>query len=372
MRAVAIIGSNFGDEGKGLMTSYFADKLDKSLVVRFNGGAQAGHTVCDKKTGKRTVFHHIGSGALEKRPTYLNENFIVNPLVFKKEWEETKPIVFISGAARVTLPYDIIINQEIEKRYRHGSCGLGINETVKRAEAKHGSYMFHMGSPGLVKLALKQYKNTYLNKRLKQLPFEISPEAKDLIFSENIEKQYIDSFMYMFDRIDIGGHYIYDQLDINNVIFEGAQGLLLDEKSEYFPHVTRSRTGSTNLVEEAKKFESLHVVYVSRAYTTRHGNGPFPWANDKKYNDPTNKPNEFQGTLRFGYLDLNELKKQIQKDLDENPIPNRTYSVAITCLDQVDKNTRNYILENEAGLPIQYHSFGPCKEDVVELSTVSI
>lgn len=372
MRAVAIIGSNFGDEGKGLMTSYFANKLDKSLVVRFNGGAQAGHTVCDKKTGKRTVFHHIGSGALEKRYTYLNENFIVNPLVFTKEWEETKPIVFISGRAMVTLPYDIIINQEIEKRYKHGSCGLGINETVTRNEQGYRSCLFHMHSPGLVRLALKKYKNYYLKNRLSTLSFKISPETEDLIQSKDIEEQYINSFMYMHDRIEVLQRHEYAYFNTDNIIFEGAQGLLLDEKSEYFPHVTRSRTGSTNLVELAKQFESLHVVYVSRAYTTRHGNGPFPWANDKKYDDPTNKPNEFQGTLRFGYLDLNELKKQIQKDLNENPIPNRTYSVAITCLDQVDKNTRDYIFENEAGLPIQYHSFGPCKEDVVELSTVSI
>lgn len=141
-----VIGANFGDEGKGLMTDYFCKRHNgKILNVLFNGGMQRGHTVVHK--GKRRVFHSFGAGSFSKNvKTYLADKFIVNPLMFNKElidmyrtdwidWHKEKHIAYVSKNCLVTLPCDIMINQFIEQQRskdRHGSCGLGINETVVR------------------------------------------------------------------------------------------------------------------------------------------------------------------------------------------------------------------------------------------------
>jgi adenylosuccinate synthase len=129
----------------------------------------------------------------------------------------------------------------------------------------------------------------------------------------------------------------------DNVVFEGAQGLLLDELHPNFPYVTRSRTGIHNVNKILKGYPkiNLDIYYVSRVYSTRHGAGPFPTEvtemKDFPYivDDPTNKPNEFQGTLRIGYLDVDILKDSIDKDMKNYTLgyPDKMRLV-ITCMDQ--------------------------------------
>jgi len=80
-----VIGSNFGDEGKGLITDYFANQYPNGIVVRFNGGVQASHTVITPNS-IRHMFSHFGSGTLSGLPTHLSEFFIANPIIFKKEY----------------------------------------------------------------------------------------------------------------------------------------------------------------------------------------------------------------------------------------------------------------------------------------------
>ena len=140
-----VIGSNFGDEGKGLMTDYFAeefmDKYGKCLVSCTNGGSQKGHTVVSKN-GLRHVFHHFGSGNFAGADTYLSKYFIVNPIIFNKEYRElldenaiTK--TFVDKRCIVTLPIDMMINQLVEGKRgskKHGSCGFGIFETILRSK----------------------------------------------------------------------------------------------------------------------------------------------------------------------------------------------------------------------------------------------
>ena len=83
MKAHIVIGANFGDEGKGLATNFLAGNLDDNIVVRFNGGGQAAHTV-ELDDGRRHIFHHISSGSFQGSPTFLTEHFIVNPKVLIK------------------------------------------------------------------------------------------------------------------------------------------------------------------------------------------------------------------------------------------------------------------------------------------------
>src|SRR4051812_30640034 len=97
MRVSAVIGANYGDEGKGLVTDYLAEEGEGAVVVRFNGGAQAGHTVVTPE-GKRHVFHHFGSGTFRKARTHLSRFFISNPALFRPEFEalaDQEPVVSV-------------------------------------------------------------------------------------------------------------------------------------------------------------------------------------------------------------------------------------------------------------------------------------
>ena len=142
MKDIRIVcGANFGDEGKGLMTDYFSQKPN-SIVVCSNGGAQRGHTVTTPDA-IRHVFHHFGSGTFNRASTYLSEDFIVNPIIFKQEYDELMklnyiPNTYINQNCMVTTPFDMMANQIIEEsrgKNKHGSCGLGIFETIKRYKA---------------------------------------------------------------------------------------------------------------------------------------------------------------------------------------------------------------------------------------------
>ena len=126
-----VIGANFGDEGKGLMTDYFCsnfDKNEKVLNVRFNGTCQAGHTVV--KGEKRHIFSHFGAGSFnENVVTFLTSDFYVNPILFNSEYEKlvklgVKPIVIVDSNAPVITFYDMLYNRVIETsrgKDRHGS-----------------------------------------------------------------------------------------------------------------------------------------------------------------------------------------------------------------------------------------------------------
>ena len=107
-----VIGANFGDEGKGKLTDYYTKDKDNCIVVCSNGGAQRGHTVL-KPDGTRHVFHHFGSGTLNGADTYLPGDFILNPLVFREEWEELKklgwePHVYVHEKCMITNPFDMM------------------------------------------------------------------------------------------------------------------------------------------------------------------------------------------------------------------------------------------------------------------------
>ena len=135
----------------------------------------------------------------------------------------------------------------------------------------------------------------------------------------------------------------------DNVVFEGAQGLLLDQNnSDYFPHVTTSNTGIKNVMDILKSLNyrgKIDIYYMSRCYQTRHGAGPFKNELSKKpyaeIEDLTNVHNEFQGSLRFGYLDFDLLAFAINKDLKNLVLPVNVY-ITFTCLDQTGKEVKYF------------------------------
>ena len=349
-----VIGSLWGDEGKGHMTDILCNS-PKSLNVRFNGGAQASHTVVTPDN-KRHAFRHYGAGTFAGAKTYLSEYFIVNTGAFSKELRELKesfniiPCEFVNPDCLVTTPWDVYINQVIEilrGENRHGSCGFGINETVERSKFKKYkiTVMDLLFKDRLVKKLLA-IQNEYVQMRLKK-EYNLTISDLPIEYQKLItDKDNIDMFLFyaeeFIENVQILGDVIISKYD--NIVFEGAQGLLLDQNNvEYFPHVTTSNTGIKNVMSilSDRDFKgAINIYYMSRCYITKHGAGPLkrelmgkPYS---KITDLTNVPNEYQGALRFGYLDFDILINEINKDL-KNLIYPAKINIVFTCLDQVDE-----------------------------------
>jgi adenylosuccinate synthase len=342
MRNKVVIGANFGDEGKGLMTDYFVSQFHgECFVVRFNGGAQAGHTVVTPE-GERHKFSHFGSGSLLGAPTYLSRFFLVNPVLFMRELEEFNflPVVYTDEDCLVSTPYDMHINQIIEASRgdkKHGSCGMGINETVVRSEKEEFCFR------------AKELRNsrTWVDK-LSRIAQEYYPKRfEELGLTNPIvdHNRLLGLFNEFVGKVTICDHQILERQDL---VFEGAQGLLLDQSHPYFPHVTRSNTGFQNvkilLEEMQREDDETEAVYVTRSYMTRHGRGPFPTEIDglpyPYVTDDTNVDHEFQEHLRFGFIGLGGLAAAIHRDLFKNEVDSA--SIAITCLDQVNDGMMTY------------------------------
>lgn len=353
--AKIVIGANFGDEGKGLMTDYFAHEAKKQgkscLVVCHNGGSQRGHTVVSP-SGIRHVFHHFGSGSFEGADTYLSSEFIVNPIIFQKELSELreKGIItkcFIDRNCRFTTPFDMMINQ-IAEEYRgdakHGSCGLGIFETIVRSGTDQSDtvYGFANRSAPAMRELLDNIVTKYVPDRLQQLGIRNIPAkwAEILGNKDIIIENYIHDFLEMLEHVQTVGEDIVDAYD--TVIFEGAQGLLLDQNNlAYMPHLTPSNTGIKNPMDMiGNRTVELEVCYVSRTYMTRHGAGRFDTECSKsdineKIIDLTNVPNPYQDSIRYGMLVLEDLKNRICSDLGT---VNATKSLAVTHINEYEVN----------------------------------
>lgn len=372
MKAWAVIGANYGDESKGKHVDYLCAKHGVDLVVRFNGGAQAGHTVVTPD-GRRHVFHHFGSGTFLGVPTYLSRFFVCNPILFNREWDELRPklsvdpIVYIDPNCLVTTPWDMVINQAVERMRgdaRHGSCGVGFNETIERSSHE--------------RFALRVHELWDHNKRNRVI-YDIGKEwilqrIHQLGLDPSYLKVYLDDFdnIYSAWALDVGlflgrTHLV---LDVSNekIVFEGAQGLLLDQNyKEGFPHLTRSNTGARNVVVLAKEWgvEELEAIYCTRTYLTRHGAGPLSNEYVPKSNlvdDDTNVPHEFQGTLRYAPLDVNELINRVMVDTitNRNKGPNIYRRMAVSHTDQLPMSDE---LERHA----HYVSNGSTRNHIAEL-----
>lgn len=353
-KASVVIGAGYGDEGKGVVTSTLANNND--LVVRFCGGSQAAHTVEYGKT--RHVFHHFGSGTLQGKPTYLAKHFILNPIMFMEEYDVLKEKgfnskVFIHSQCKITTPFDMIINQALESKRgndRHGSCGLGINETVTRHEIKRFDFSIYNAAKNMnhVKDMLMCMFDVYYKERADKLELDVKIFKNADMINKILDQYIIDLSDMLSNAVLVDDDIL---IEYDNVLFEGSQGLLLDEVYGEFPHVTRARTGLKNVIsitDEYLKNDVPDVYYVTRHYMTRHGAGPFK--NEFKTHgeiiDKTNIHNTWQGSMRFGFLDINDLENIVNKDR-ENRFRN---TLVVTCMDQkfklVNKNHKIFINEN--------------------------
>ena len=330
-----VLGSNFGDEGKGLLTHYFSKNADGSVLnVLFNGGVQRGHTVNDH------VFHCFGSGTFDGAATFYHKDFMVNPIGWIIETEQLgfEPKLYIDHECRVTLPYDMLINQALEDsrgNKRHGSCGMGILETRVRSE-QYPILAKDLEDQFALYYKLKLIETEWVPKRCKELGINVI-DCNDAI------NQFLMACNVMMDKVALRSFCsLKDYFD--TIVFEGGQGLLLSEDNdEYFPNLTPSFTGSQIIAKEINEYDvDVEVCYVTRSYMTRHGAGKFPTECSKdniniRMIDKTNQPNQYQESLRYGYLNMEELIERTKKDISyyNKPI---TYSLAVTQLNYTNNN----------------------------------
>jgi len=350
MRPKAVIGLGFGDEGKGLVVDYLCEQVLKEgvspLVTRYSGGPQAGHTVY--RGYMQHIFASFGAGTLQNVPTYISRFCVVDPVavIIESKVLETKihlledeTLLYIDERCPVITPYDIAANNE-PNCCVNGSCKVGIGATYKREENLYSLTVGDLFNEIILDIKLKQIKQYYLDSLF--LALEEYIESIDISKFKNACLQLVASEYINVCRenpID------YENMVLNRKfvnIYEGSQGLLLDQNIGFFPNVTRGNTGSKNIPEIEKHYNNLEYYLVTRAYQTRHGIGPLP-NEDTPHNikvnpKETNVDNERQGKFRRALLDVNLLKYAIYKDYEIRAAVQRT--LVITCLDHVEDEYR--------------------------------
>lgn len=319
----AVIGLGFGDEGKGISTSFLCSKQNASdtIVIRANSGQQAGHTV--KHNNFRHVFSSFGSGTLQGFSTYISKYCTINPSNILNEYSFIagyKPVLYIDPLTMVTTPYDVAANRNDNSNVNHGTTGQGFGKTVERNEKGIRLYFQDLF-----------YKNVFIQK-LKAIAnyYNIEVEQEDMI------KFMSDCSILTQCEFVEAKKFDWIKEKYQNLIFEQAQGILLDMDFGFFPNVTRSNTTSKNIVELCPDLDE--VYYITRTYLTRHGNGYMPNASpivlDMKNGQETNQLNQYQGEFYKGKLDINMLNYALKSD--SNFLSSKVKkNLVITCYDQL-------------------------------------
>ena len=345
-----ILGLQWGDEGKGKIVDALSQKAD--AVCRFQGGHNAGHTI--KVKGQKTVLHLIPSGILHENAKCLIGNGVVLALdALEKEIInlQDKDISFvdrfyISSACSLILPSHISIDKARDKKESIGTTGRGIGPAY---EDKIGRRAIRFGDLGNIDI-LKDKINTlvgYHNKLLENL-YDEQPHKIDEVIKE------ISKYEYLYNEYCIDSQEIMHEWIKNNksILFEGAQGTLLDIDHGTYPYVTSSSTtagGVSTGLGIGPKFINK-IIGISKAYATRVGEGPFlTELFDNHGKMLAKKGNEFGATTgrprRCGWLDLVALKKAI--------FTNSVTDLCITKLDVLDEmETINVCIESKNNKPV--------------------
>ncbi|MGQ9616989.1 MAG: adenylosuccinate synthase [Spirochaetota bacterium] len=276
MGNVAIIGAQWGDEGKGKIVHLLSDRVD--VICRYQGGNNAGHTVVTG--GRKYVFHLIPSGILKPgKICIIGNGTVVNPYALKEEIDQLQGLgvdfasrLFISDRSNLIMPYHIELDKAYEEALRIGTTKRGIGPAYSFKYSRIGIRPCDLGEAGyierMVGYALEEVNTTLVNR------FGKKPLSKSTIMKEIDEYREILS-PYIADTSRLLNSYIKEG---KSIIFEGAQGTLLDVDFGSYPFVTSSNPtvgGVLTGLGIGPKFIE-QVLGVVKAYTTRVGGGPFP------------------------------------------------------------------------------------------------
>ena len=329
-----ILGLQWGDEGKGKIVDNLSENID--AVCRFQGGHNAGHTI--KVNSEKTVLHLIPSGILHKNTKCLIGNGVVLALDaldkeinnLKERGIDFKNRFFVSSACALILPTHISIDQVRDKQESIGTTGRGIGPAYEDKIGRRAIRFGDIGDQDLLKEKVEMLVG-YHNRILKDL-YQHKPHSVNEVFDEIMKYKHLyDEFC--IDSQDLMYEWVKNK---KSILFEGAQGTLLDIDHGTYPYVTSSSTTaggvSTGLGIGPKYINK--IIGISKAYTTRVGEGPFlTELFDEDGALLAKRGNEFGATTgrprRCGWLDLVALKKAI--------FTNSVSDLCITKLDVLDE-----------------------------------
>jgi len=327
LRAYIIVDLGFGDSGKGILTDFLARRFNAGVVVRYNGGAQAGHNVI-APDGRQHTFSQFGSGTFVPGvKTYLSRYMVIHPGALLVEGEALEKIgvrdafsrIRISEEALVITPFHQAANhiREIARgKNQHGSCGVGVGEAVEDSLLNTGDCV--RAGDLANRPRLKQKLQSVRARKREQLrglcggrlPEDALAREWEIFEREDI----IDIWISMISRIGELNLVTPDRVlhewlhEDETVIFEGAQGVLLDAEAGFHPYTTWSRCTSANameLIREAAPGSQVLQIGVMRSFAVRHGPGPFPTETDAlaRVISEHNTFNVWQGKVRYGWFD---------------------------------------------------------------------
>ena len=275
MAGVVVVGSMWGDEGKGKVTDYLAQKAD--VVCRYAGGNNAGHTIV--YGGKKFALKLIPSGIFSGHEVIMGNGMVVNPKAFLEEVKylndggiDTSKIR-ISDRCHVILPYHLEIDELQEKRKGDKSIGTTKRGIGPAYVDKYSRIGIRMGEFIDEELFLERLKETF--------PMKVAeyPELKDMFTVEGIFEEYKEYAKIIKPLVCDTGMLLDQYLrEDKKVLFEGAQGAMLDIDYGTYPFVTSSHPGA-NGVSEGAGIGPLYIkesIGIIKAYTSRVGSGPFP------------------------------------------------------------------------------------------------
>lgn len=278
MSTFVVVGLQWGDEGKGKITDVLSAK--SNYVVRFQGGDNAGHTVYVGED--KFVLHLLPSGVLQcKGKCVIGNGVVVNPKAFIEEIKEIEARgqstdhVFISRRAHIIMPYHILYDTYREEAAGNKSIGTtkkGIGPCYEDKVARIGVRAIDLLNPQVLRAKLEkniQVKNAIFEKLYNKPPLDFEKIYHEFIaIGEQLKERIVDTELEINQAIDRG----------ENVLFEGAQALMLDIDFGTYPYVTSSSptTGGVCVGAGVPPTKLQNLIGVAKAYCTRVGNGPFP------------------------------------------------------------------------------------------------
>jgi len=317
---VVVVGSQWGDEGKGKIVDWLTDHAQG--VVRFQGGHNAGHTLVIG--GKKTILRLIPSGILhEQVACYIGNGVVLSPAALLQEIDELKHAgidvrarLHISEACPLILPYHVAIDHAREMAKgteKIGTTGRGIGPAYEDKVARRAVRLQDLLEPRRFAAKLRdtlEYHNFVLTEYFHAAPIDFQRTYDDTLqFAERITPMIADVPRMLYDACHSG----------KNLLFEGAQGTLLDVDHGTYPYVTSSNCVAGAACAGAGVGPHLlhYVLGITKAYTTRVGSGPFPTELDDDIGRQlAERGNEFGSVTgrprRCGWFDAAALKRAIQ------------------------------------------------------------
>lgn len=323
--AFLVVDLGFGDAGKGLLTDYLARTTAAELVVRFNGGAQAGHNVVTGD-GRHHTFSQFGSGSfIAGVKTHLARPVVVHPTALRVEADrlalsgvrDALERLSIDPECRVTTPFQQAagrIRELTRGEARHGSCGVGFGETVKDSlESPELSLRFaDLTRPERVRDRLFAQR-AHKVREFERLKGQQLSSAVDREYSAFLEPDLPDRWLAAAGQVAQRVRSIRDEdlsAGAQSMVFEGAQGILLDEHFGFHPHTTFSQCGFAGALALLTRMDfrgDVQRIGVLRSHMVRHGPGPLP-TEDERVSARTvemhNETGPWQKHVRKGWPDL--------------------------------------------------------------------